>query len=237
MISIIIPTLNEEEYLPWLLESIKKQSFSDFEIIIADAGSKDKTLEIAGKYDLKVVPGGLPGKGKNSGANKAKGEVLLFLDADTSLSEDFLEKSFAEFQKRKLDIAGFCLLPIQKNRINYLLFRYLYNLPIIALEKILPHAAAGIMIKKKFFAKLNGFDEDIRIAEDHDLARRSAKSGKYGIIKSAKLFISDRRFRQDGWAKTFFKYVFCEFHMVLRGPVKSDILKYKFGHYRDGHSG
>ena len=52
MISIIIPTLNEEKYLPLLLASIKEQSFDaaqdkDYEIIIADAGSKDKTLKIA----------------------------------------------------------------------------------------------------------------------------------------------------------------------------------------------
>ena len=54
MISIIIPTLNEEKYLPLLLSSIKKQNFNDYEIIIADAGSDDKTLEIVKNYNCKI---------------------------------------------------------------------------------------------------------------------------------------------------------------------------------------
>ena len=237
MISIIIPTLNEEEYLPLLLTSIKKQDFSDYEIIIADADSKDGTLGVAKANKLKVVPGGLPAKGKNNGARKAKGDILLFLDADVVLPDNFFAKTLTELKKRNLDMGGFGLLPVKKNRLHRFLFRYFYNLPIMAMEKALPHAAAGIIIKKKIFEKINGFDERVAIAEDHDLVRRARRFGKYGIFKSTTIFASERRFERDGWAKTFFKYVFCEFHMVLRGPVKSDILKYKFGHYRDGHSG
>ena len=54
-ISIVIPSLNEEKFLPILLESITKQTFKDFEVIIADAGSKDNTVEIAKKFGAKVV--------------------------------------------------------------------------------------------------------------------------------------------------------------------------------------
>ena len=91
MLSIIIPCLNEEEYLPLLLESVKKQKFLDYEIILADAGSKDKTLQIAKKYNCKIVPGGLPSKGRNQGAKKAKGDLLLFLDADVILPDGFFK--------------------------------------------------------------------------------------------------------------------------------------------------
>ena len=63
MLSIVIPALNEEKYLPLLLESIKRQSFFDYEIILADAGSKDKTIEIAKKYNCVIVGGGLPANG------------------------------------------------------------------------------------------------------------------------------------------------------------------------------
>ncbi len=78
MLSIIIPTLNEENYLPLLLESIKKQNFNDYEIIVADAGSTDKTLEIAKNYGCITMAGGLPAKGKNEGAGMAKGDLLFF---------------------------------------------------------------------------------------------------------------------------------------------------------------
>ena len=77
-ISIIIPTLNEARFLPKLLESIKKQTFTDYEVIVADAGSKDKTLEIAKKYGARIVKGGFPAEGRNAGARAAKGDFLFF---------------------------------------------------------------------------------------------------------------------------------------------------------------
>lgn len=231
-LSIIIPTLNEEKYLFLLLESIKKQNFSDYEIIVADGGSQDKTTNIAKKYNCKIIKGGLPAKGRNEGAKIAKGDLLLFLDADVFLPQKFLEKSFKEFHQKKLEIAAFCLLPC-KNRFFQLLFNIFYNFPIIFLEKILPHAAMGILINKGLFRKLNGFDENIKIAEDHDLARRAKKIGKYGILKSEKIYISLRRFKKDGWFKTALKYLFFELYMIFKGPVKSEIFKYKFNHYKE----
>ena len=98
-LSIIIPTLNEEDYLPLLLESIKKQNFAEGEVIVADARSQDKTVEIAKSYGCKVVPGGLPPKARNEGAKKARGELFLFLDADVVLPENSLEKFLKEFKK------------------------------------------------------------------------------------------------------------------------------------------
>ena len=74
ILSIIIPTYNEEEYLPVLLESIKKQNFNDYEVIVADANSTDRTREIAKEYGCLIVDGGLPAVGRNNGAKVAKGE-------------------------------------------------------------------------------------------------------------------------------------------------------------------
>ncbi len=77
MISIIIPTLNEEKYLPKLLRSIKEQDFKEeLEIIVADANSEDKTREIAKKFSCKIVEGGLPAKARNEGAKIAKGRFF-----------------------------------------------------------------------------------------------------------------------------------------------------------------
>jgi len=70
-VSIIIPALNEEKTLPVLLDSIKAQDFSDYEVIVADANSKDRTREIAAEYGCRVVDGGLPAVGRNAGAGGA----------------------------------------------------------------------------------------------------------------------------------------------------------------------
>ncbi len=232
MISIIIPTLNEEKYLPRLLNSIKRQDFKNYEIIVSDAHSKDKTLEIARSYGCKTVVGGLPSKGRNEGAKVSNGDILLFLDADVFLPrKDFLSKTLNEFKERNLDMATFTLVPIRRKRGPKLFFDFFYNYPILFMENFLPHAAMGILIKKSFFDKLKGFDEEIKVSEDNDLARRLAKIGKFGILRSVKLFISDRRFRTDGWIKTALKDLAAECHTIFIGPIKSDILNYRFGHY------
>ena len=106
MLSIVIPTKNEEEYLPLLLTSIKQQTLAPHEVIIADAGSTDRTREIAKAFGCKVVEGGMPGVGRNRGAVAASGDTLLFLDADVKLSSpQFIELALAEFEDRHLDFA------------------------------------------------------------------------------------------------------------------------------------
>jgi len=236
MLSIIIPTLNEEEHLERLLKSIIKQELDNYEIIIADAGSKDKTLQIAKRYNCRIIKGGLPAEGRNQGAKIAKGQLFLFLDADVFFSEKILPKVLREFKKRKLKIATFFLIPSKseskkKEKMSKFFFTFFYNVPILLLEKILPHASMGILIERKLFKRLKGYNEDIKLAEDHDLARRAGKLGKYGILKSGKLNVSDRRFEKEGWLKTYSKYLLCEGHMIFIGPVKKDIFKYKFDHY------
>ncbi len=233
MLSIIIPTLNEEDYLPNLLKSIKGQDFLDYQIIVSDAGSKDKTLEIAKSYGCVIIKGGLPSRGRNNGAKIAKGKLLFFLDADTILSNDFFKKSLKEFRVKELDIASFCLTPFPFKKTSSLIMDVFYNKMICVLEKRLPHGAVGILIKKPIFDLLGGYDEAIKLAEDHDLIRRSAKQGKFGILRSVKILFSDRRFAKEGWIVTGFKFLLCELHMIFIGPVKSDIFKYKFNHYKN----
>ncbi len=232
MLSIIIPTLNEENYLPFLLELIKNQNFDgDLEVIVADAGSKDKTLEIAKNYGCKVIPGGLPAKGRNNGAKVAKGDLLLFLDADVILPDNFLKKSLEEFEARKLKVASYRLIPRTEHRVIRTCFDIFYNWPIILWERILAYGAMGILVEKEIFEKVGGFDEDIKIAEDMHFVREAKKLGKFGIIRSAKIYISLRRYQEDGYLKTWFKYFACQMHMIFLGPVRSDIFSYRFSHY------
>lgn len=134
ILSIIIPTYNEEEYLPVLLESIKQQDFSDYEIIVADADSKDNTVKIAEEYGCIVVEGGMPAVGRNNGAKVAKGDYLLFLDSDLKLTEDYLAKVIYEFKMERLGIAITQMKPLSKKTEDKLLHD-LANLFMISVEK------------------------------------------------------------------------------------------------------
>lgn len=230
MLSIVVPTLNEEDCLPLLLDSIKKKNSNfQYEIVVADAGSRDRTIEIARNYDCKIVSGGFPSKSKNEGAKFSRGDLILFLDADTVLIEDSLFKLLKEFKERQLDVASFSLKVNQRfHDISYNLF---YNFPAFLTEKFLPQAMNTILVKKEVHQKIGGFDEEIRIGEELDYVRKGAKVGKFGVLKSAKILASPRRFSEDGWFSTWLKYFLCQIHMLTFGPVKSDILRYKFNHY------
>ena len=233
MLSIIIPTLNEEKFLYSLLNSIKKQDFKgDYEIIVADNNSTDGTLKLAESYGCKITLGGLPAKGRNEGAKIAGGGLFLFVDGDTILPEDFLQNSISEFKKRKLDLASFFIYPYQKNKIFKLGYNLFYNwLPALLGEKVLPHATNSILVKRELHQKLGGFDESIKIAEDHFYARQGAKIGSFGLIRSSHILASTRRFDKDGLFVTLLKYIWAEFYMILFGPIKSNIFNYKFAHY------
>ena len=231
MLSIITPTLNEEKYLPLLLEAIKQQNFDgNLEIIVADADSQDRTIEIARDFGCKIVPGGLPAKGRNEGAKAAKGETLLFMDADNIyLPTNFLEQSLEEFEKRKLDVASFPVCP-QGNGFDKIAYGS-YNLWARISQNFLPHATNSILVRKEIHEKIGGFDEEIKMAEDHEFVRRAAKFGKFGFIKTEPVLTSARRFERDGRLKTYLQYLVAALHMLLLGKIKSNIYNYWFNQY------
>jgi glycosyltransferase involved in cell wall biosynthesis len=231
MLSIVIPVLNEENYLSSLLDSIRNQSFKDLEIIVADADSEDKTIEIAKNFDCEIIKGGLPAKGRNEGAKITRGNLFLFLDADTILPEDFFERALKEFRERNLDIASFCLEAKTESKFKKFLFDAFYNFPILIFEKFLAHGAQAILVKKEIFEKVGGFDEKIKFAEDHSFMRKAKKFGRFGILRSVKVFSSLRRFEKEGFVKTYLKYLLAEIYMIFFGDIKKDIFKYKFGNF------
>ncbi|MCB1158321.1 MAG: glycosyltransferase [Leptospiraceae bacterium] len=232
-ISIIIPTLNEEEFLPVLLESIKKQTFTDYEIIVADAGSKDKTAEVAEKFGAKVVPGGMPGPGRNRGAEAARGEFLFFFDADVSLPEDFLESALNEMEERFLDLATCEFKPQSDLQLDKLMFK-LANLTVKLNQSINPRAAGFcIFITRRLFNRVGGFDEDVKIAEDHDLVDRASKFRPLRFLNSTALSVSIRRLVKEGRFSLIEKYFHVELHLLTKGSIKDDIIEYEFGTFSE----
>ncbi len=236
MLSIIIPTLNEEKYLPILIKEIKRQKLIEgYEIIVADAGSIDKTLEIAEKESCKITSGGLPARGRNEGAKIARGDILLFMDADNiSLPENFLQDLLTEFKKRNLDVASFPIFP-KGNFIDKIFYSF-YNWFVFAVQNFSAWATNSILVKKEIFEKVGGFDEEIKIAEDHYFAKMAKKFGRFGLIKTKPVLTSTRRFERDGRLKTYLKYLLAGLYMIFFGPVKKDIFKYRFNDLKNSNN-
>jgi len=231
MLSIIIPTLNEEKNIKPLLSAIKKGGLKDYEIVIADAGSKDKTIEIARQNNCIITKGGLPARGRNNGAKVAKGDILFFLDADLRFSPaNFLKLSVDYFTKNDLSVASFPILPQRNNvYLNPFTLNLFYNGPQKILKKVFPMGAMGIMVKKEIFDKVKGFDESITLAEDHYFIQQAEKLGKFDVIPEVILYMPLRRFEKDGYFTTGFKYLFCGINLAMGKPERK--VKYDFGHY------
>ncbi len=226
MISIIIPAWNEEKYLPKLLECIKKQTYKDYEIIVADADSKDKTRQIAKKYGCKIVKGGMPAAGRNNGAEAAKGDILLFLDADSQIDDNFVKNALNEIEKRKIDIAGCRIKPLS-NKMAYIFGFSVFNLWSCVMQFIFPHASgSGIFCKKSLHNKIKGFDNSIKFAEDVDYVSRGSRYGKFRIIKNVEVFVSSRRYENEGMVKTGVKLLMVPFYRLFFGEIRGDIFKY-----------
>ena len=230
-ISVVIPALNEEKFLPVLLESLKNQTFKDYEVIVADAGSKDKTLEIAHSYGARVVPGGMPGPGRNRGAEVATGEFLFFFDSDVLLPNDFLEKAMREMDDRFIDLATCEFLPLSELTIDKAVFQ-LSNLIVKMNQNLNPRAAGFcIFINRRLFNRVGGFDESVVIAEDHDLVERASKFRPLRFLKTTSLSVSVRRLDKEGRLALLQKYVKVEMHLLTKGSVKDDIIEYEFGNF------
>lgn len=231
-LSIIIPTLNEEKSLPLLLNSIKNQNYQDYEIILADANSIDKTKDIALEFSCKIVSGGMPAVGRNRGAAVAQGKYLLFLDADVILSADFLNQALNEIKNKKIDAASCPVIPLSDKLIDFILHGAA-NTYINVTQYFYPHAGGFcIFIKKDIHNKIKGFNEKLTLAEDHDYVRRVKDNGyRFRILKNSRIFISIRRLESDGRLNLSTKYVLCELYRLFKGEIEKNIFKYKFGHH------
>ena len=231
ILSIIIPTYNEEEYLPILLESIKQQKFDDYEIIIADANSTDRTREIAEEYGCIITEGGLPAVGRNNGAKIAKGEYLLFLDSDLKLTDDYLRDTIYEFRMERLGIAITQMKPLSEKS-EAQLFHYLANQFMIGVEKIKPHGAGcyGIIVKRELHEKYGGFNEELTFGEDSEYIRRLGSSEQFKVLRKPKIGVSTRRLEEEGLETLIQQYGKSTWNDFTGKETDAEELNYKFGH-------
>ncbi|MHC4111937.1 MAG: TIGR04283 family arsenosugar biosynthesis glycosyltransferase [Planctomycetota bacterium] len=194
--SIIIPALREQEQINSALEHVCHQdSDGCCEIIVVDgdpAGSTINAIEIDGII-RKTAPKGRS-KQMNAGAAMAKGEILIFLHADTKLPDNALEKISRVLQDEKY-VGGAFDLKIDSDR---LFLKYISARASLRsrLNRI-PYGDQAIFIRKDYFNQIGGFKE-IPLMEDVDLMRRIKKDRKKIYILPDKVITSARRWERDG---------------------------------------
>ena len=204
MLDIVIPTLNEELFLPELLKSLEKQTYKDFAVYVSDGGSRDKTValanEFADKMNLTVVSDNKRGVShqRNVGARAGNSPIILFLDADVLLHPNFLQTIMRQGAGK--DLANCWARAQSSNPLDQFMF-LMYNLLALEIGKYVWPAGlgSGIYTTRKVYEKIGGFDESLAIWEDVDYIKRAIKSGaKFAILRQPRLYLSTRRFEVEG---------------------------------------
>ena len=209
-LSVVIPVYNEEKSIAACLETLKSQSYKDFELIVVDNNCTDKTAEIAKQYGARVVPCVPQGiaSARNEGAKQARGDILAFIDADARLSETWIERALDRFGKdQKLDTLSGTNVFDAPGPFTYLYYNF-YNViafTVLALATFFQyHLVAGnnMLIKRELFLKTPGFPP--RVSEDVHFAKylRDMGNVRSGYDPWMTIEYSSRRFRRNGFLKT-----------------------------------
>ncbi len=194
-ISIVIPTYLEEKYIEDTLKALQNQTYKNFEVIVSDSNSPDKTRTIAKKYADKVVNVKKRGisLGRNTGAKAATGGIVLFLDADTILEPNFLEKTIAYFRRPNVvGVSGY--LYTKGDLLAKIIFSGTSEIAWTSTMIGYPLFYGMCMAwRKDVFDKIGGLNEKLETAEDIDLTRRMSKFGKCVLARDARAYTSPRR--------------------------------------------
>jgi 4,4'-diaponeurosporenoate glycosyltransferase len=211
-VSILIPARNEAHNLPKLLDSIQRQSFQPLEVIVIDDGSTDATAEIATSFGAKVIPSSpLPEgwRGKpwacHQGTLLAKGELLVFLDADTWLEDGGLGKIIHGYQEGALSVAPHHI--VEK---PYEQFSAMFNLTMIG--GTVPHGLLGqmLLVDRDSYHRAGGHEvvkgkvlENFRLAEHFREAGIPVRSVIGKGLLSFRMYPGGLGELIEGWTKGF----------------------------------
>jgi glycosyltransferase involved in cell wall biosynthesis len=196
-ISILLPVYNDENYITDAISSVLNNSYKDFELVIINDGSNDKTLEKIHEFnDSRIKLFSKPNTGLidslNYGIDKCQYDIIMRMDGDDVIHPDKIKIQLKEFINSDLILLGTSGVVI--NNLNKVVSKV--KLPkqheaiITAQLKLLPSIIhPSIMVYKEALIKVGKYDSKIEVAEDYDLFLRLSKIGKIGNINSFLYYI------------------------------------------------
>jgi rSAM/selenodomain-associated transferase 2 len=215
-ISVIIPVLNEASNIENTLTHLLVEK--DIELIVVDGGSKDRTQEIVKNLGLQLFICHESGRAKqmNLGAERATGDILLFLHADTKLPQRFQQSIEAAFQNDRI-VAGAFNLHIDSQIFSLRIIEWLVRVRSHLCS--LPYGDQAIFIKRDLFMKIGGF-ANLPIMEDFELIQRLQSFGKIAIV-SESVVTSARRWQKLGvWRTTAINQIVIIGYYLGVSPLK-----------------
>jgi len=197
--SVIIPVYNGAETIGLCLEALLRQSVprGEYEIIVVDDGSTDETREIVKRYDVRLLsqPRRGPAAARNLGASQARGEILLFTDADCEPTQNWVEEMIKPFQNAEVvGVKGIYQTSQRSLVARFAQIEFEDRYELLRRDEYIDFVdsySAGF--RKEAFLKVSGFDPNFPVAnnEDVDLSYRIAKRG-YKMVFNPKA-VADHR--------------------------------------------
>lgn len=211
MISVIIPALNEERLLPAMLAQFTKDLIArhDLEVVVSDGGSSDATLALARSASAVVVENGLGVKqtiamGRNIGAAHARGDLFVFLNADTLMQDPESFFSTVTAVLREPGVAAVtcavAVYPGEERRIDRW-FHGFYNWFFAMMNVVGMGMGRGEchIMTRDTFRRVGGYNDRIVAGEDYDMFRRLKSIGRIRFLHDIVVYESPRRYRRYGY--------------------------------------
>lgn len=211
-VSVVVPALNEEKYIDHLLESLTRQTYKNFEIIVFDNNSIDKTEEVAKKFGAKVYKGHTKGVGqaRQEGCKHAKGDIIACTDSDAILPVDWVERITKAFEKNPAMVAYGGIPQLYSGPMSAkLAAKYLFY-PFSVIDKFFSGgwnlSGFSLAVRRDAFEKVGGFNPDLVMGEDIDLCEKLRKIGDVVLDKHFIIDVSGRRYRHGLFVTLFTTY-------------------------------
>jgi glycosyltransferase involved in cell wall biosynthesis len=233
-LSVVIPTLNEEKYLPNLLADLANQTYKDFEVIIIDAGSTDQTKKRAEAFSQKLpnfqfITADKKGvcHQKNLGAKLAKAPYVLFLDADDRIPNYYLVGLKFHQERLNPDFLSTHIIPDTTNNKDKAIASVINIYMDLQKNGDRPaYLEAVLLVRKTSFQKLSGFNENLVWGEGNDLILRAKKRKMtFCIVNNPKYTYSFRRLRKMGTINTIRRSSYLEIARKINFKVSTDKTK------------
>lgn len=229
MISIIVPTFNEEKIIAETLKKLQALRGKGFEIVLSDAKSQDRTVQQAAPFADRVVVEPNPerrtiGRGRNLGAAAAQGDFLVFIDADVEIPKpaEFFKKALARFDTDPSLVGLTVSLRVSPQVATWadnlifsgvnLVHRFNNNLRGSG-------SASGEfqMVRANAFRRLGGYRENLAVSEDNEFFLRLSKIGRTQMAPDLYVFHSGRRAHRVGWLRLLLSWLLNAVSVKLLG--------------------
>ena len=201
-ISVVIPAHNEEKYISACLSSLKHQIYNDFEIIVVDNASTDRTAQIARLFADKIIFEPVRGvaRARQLGFEAARGEIIVSADADTLFESDWLLKIARKFDEDNelFAICGHMIFYDGDKLSRWITGRPLkFVISTNYLLGIRSFFGCNFAVRKEYFKKCGGFNLRMNQDEELELAQRLKKLGKIVYCPDIVAYTSVRRFKAN----------------------------------------